>query len=35
MFKYHCLNPIAKVGLDQLDQNYEKTEKQSEPDANL
>ena len=26
MFKYHCLNPIAQVGLDNFDANYEKTE---------
>lgn len=25
MFKYHCLNPIAQVGLDNFDSNYEKT----------
>ena len=22
MYKYHCLNPISAVGLDQLDENY-------------
>jgi len=26
MFKYHCLNPIAQVGLDNFDANYEKTD---------
>lgn len=26
MFKYNCLNPIAKVGLDNFDANYEMTE---------
>ena len=26
MFKYNCLNPIAKVGLDNFDANYEQTE---------
>lgn len=26
MFKYHCLNPIAKVGLDGLPKEYVKTE---------
>ncbi len=26
MFQYHCLNPIAQVGLDNFDANYEKTE---------
>ena len=35
MFKYHCLNPIAKVGLDQLDQNYVNTENAEEADAIL
>ena len=35
MFKYHCLNPIAKVGLDQLDQNYANTENAEEADAIL
>ena len=24
MFKYHCLNPIANVGLDKFTANYEK-----------
>lgn len=26
MFKYHCLNPIAQVGLDNFNANYEKTD---------
>ncbi len=26
MFKYACLNPIARIGLDGFDENYEKTE---------
>lgn len=26
MFRYHCLNPIAQVGLDQLSDQFEKTE---------
>ena len=26
MFKYHCLNPIAQIGLDYFDNNYEKTD---------
>ncbi|MCR5339273.1 MAG: 3-phosphoglycerate dehydrogenase, partial [Lachnospiraceae bacterium] len=26
MFKYTCLNPIAQVGLDGFDANYEKTD---------
>ena len=33
MFKYHCLNPIAKAGLDQLDENYVNTEKAEEAAA--
>ena len=35
MFKYHCLNPIAKVGLDQLDENYVNTDNAEEADAIL
>ena len=26
MFKYHCLNPIAQVGLDKFSADYEKTD---------
>lgn len=26
MYRYHCLNPIAQVGLDQLSDRFEKTE---------
>ena len=26
MFKYHCLNPIAAIGLDRFTPDYEKTE---------
>ena len=26
MFQYHCLNPIAQVGLDNFDANYAKTD---------
>jgi D-3-phosphoglycerate dehydrogenase len=26
MFKYNCLNPIAAIGLDNFDSNYEKTD---------
>ena len=29
MFKYNCLNPIAKVGLDNFDANYEMTDDPS------
>ena len=35
MFKYHCLNPIAQVGLDQLDENYVNTDNAEEADAIL
>lgn len=35
MYKYHCLNPISQVGLDQLDENYVKTEDAAEADAIL
>ncbi|MCR4641263.1 MAG: phosphoglycerate dehydrogenase [Lachnospiraceae bacterium] len=34
-FKYHCLNPIAGVGLDQFDGNYTKTDDVNEADAIL
>ncbi|MBR3524716.1 MAG: 3-phosphoglycerate dehydrogenase, partial [Lachnospiraceae bacterium] len=34
-FKYHCLNPIAGVGLDQFDANYTKTDDVNEADAIL
>ena len=32
MFKYHCLNPIAQVGLNKFSDQYEKTEKIEEAD---
>ena len=35
MFKYHCLNPISHVGLEQLDENYVKTDDAKEADAIL
>jgi D-3-phosphoglycerate dehydrogenase len=35
MFLYHCLNPIAKVGLDQFDENYAQAEDLSEAQAVL
>ena len=35
MFKYHCLNPISHVGLEQLDENYVATDKVEEADAIL
>ncbi|MBR5420532.1 MAG: phosphoglycerate dehydrogenase [Lachnospiraceae bacterium] len=34
-YKYHCLNPIAKVGLDNFDAQYEKCEDVNEADAIL
>ena len=35
MFKYHCLNPISAVGLDQLDENYVNVETAKGADAIL
>lgn len=35
MFKYHCLNPIAKVGLDKFNENYEMTEDITQADGIL
>lgn len=35
MYKYHCLNPIAQIGLDLFDENYGKTENAEEADAIL
>ena len=35
MFRYHCLNPISQMGLDQLDENYVSTDKAEEADAIL
>lgn len=35
MFKYHCLNPIAAIGLDKFTENYEKTENVNEADGIL
>lgn len=35
MYQYHCLNPIAKVGLDLFTENYEKTEDMNEAQAVL
>lgn len=35
MFKYHCLNPIADVGLNKFTGNYEKTEDINEADGIL
>lgn len=35
MYKYHCLNPIAQVGLNFLSENYEKVENVQDADAVL
>ena len=35
MYQYHCLNPIAAVGLDLFSNEYEKTEDISQADAVL
>lgn len=35
MYKYHCLNPISAVGLDQLDENYVNVETAKGADAIL
>ena len=35
MYKYHCLNPISHVGLEQLDENYVNTEKADDADVIL
>lgn len=35
MFRYHCLNPIASVGLDLFSDKYQKTQELSDADAVL
>lgn len=35
MFRYHCLNPIAQVGLDKFSDQYTKTDKIEEADGIL
>lgn len=35
MFKYHCLNPIADIGLNKFTENYEKTDCVEEADGIL
>lgn len=35
MFKYHCLNPISRMGLEKFSEQYEKTEKLEEADGIL
>lgn len=35
MFKYHCLNPIAKIGLDRFRENFVKTDTMADADGIL
>lgn len=35
MFKYHCLNPIAQIGLENFDKNYKKTDALNEAEGVL
>lgn len=35
MWKYHCLNPISNVGLQNFSEAYEKTENLADADAVL
>ena len=35
MFKYNCLNPIAAVGLNNFDANYEKVDEMKDADGVL
>ena len=35
MYKYHCLNPIAPVGIERFDENYVRVESADEADAIL
>lgn len=35
MFKYHCLNPIADIGLNRFTEKYEKTDNVSDADGIL
>ena len=35
MYKYHCLNPIARVGLDRFTPDYTKTNEVTEADGIL
>ena len=35
MYKYHCLNPIANIGLSQFDNQYEATDVMADADAIL
>ena len=35
MYQYHCLNPIAEVGLDLFTEDYQKTEELNDAQAVL
>ena len=35
MFQYHCLNPIAQVGLEKFDGKYQKTDDVAQADGIL
>ena len=35
MYQYHCLNPIAEIGLKRFDGNYAKTDNIVNADAVL
>ena len=35
MYKYHCLNPIADIGLSRFNDQYEKTDVMTDADAIL
>ena len=35
MYKYHCLNPIANIGLNQFGEEYVATENMKDADANV
>ena len=35
MYRYHCLNPIAQVGIEKFDEKYRRTENIEEADAIL
>ena len=35
MYKYHCLNPIAHIGLQRFDANYTRTDDVTEAEGIL
>ena len=35
MFKYHCLNPIAHIGLKRFNENYTRTDDVNEAEGIL